>query len=314
MKIAYLIAAHTDATQLSRLLTSLNGGDKSTSYFFIHIDKRVDIKPFKEKVRQNNVIFISKRIATHWGAYSQCRYQQNLMEACLSFGVIFDRVFFLSGLDYPLWSNARIEEYLEANPDKELIKGMNLTECCDPPKMQTRVKLYHYRDWSFGNNTVRRALYGGLRELLHLLHIQKKNYIDCDNVRYDIYCGSSWWCLTYSCMKYVYDVMTSNKALKRYFKSALAPDELFVQTIIFNSSYASKAILYKGEYPGLVGLTPLHYIEYGKSIAVYTEKDYDKLISSGKMFFRKAQTGVSDALLDMIDKHREEELLNKKPN
>lgn len=229
------------------------------------------------------------------------------MEACLSCGVAFDRVFFLSGMDYPLWSNRRITEYLEANPEKEFIMGMNLTECYEPPKMQTRVRLYHYRDWPFGNDTVRRILYGGIRELLHLLKIRKRNYIVDNGSRRNVYCGSSWWCLTYDCMKYVYDVMTSNKSYENYFKTALAPDEMLVQTIVFNSHYAQKAMLHEGGYPGLVGLTPLHYIEYDKSIAVYTEKDYDKLVSSGKMFFRKARTGVSDRLMDMIDKHRDEE-------
>ena len=49
----------------------------------------------------------------------------------------------------------------------------------------------------------------------------------------------------------------------------------------------------------------LHYLDYGEQIAVFTEKDYDKIIASGKLFLRKAVTGTSDALMDLLDKRRE---------
>lgn len=74
-----------------------------------------------------------------------------------------------------------------------------------------------------------------------------------------------------------------------------------IQTIVFNSRYAQNAILYRGEYPGLVGLTPLHTIHYDGAIKIYTEKDYDDLKDKDRMFFRKAVSDISDKLLDMID-------------
>lgn len=77
---------------------------------------------------------------------------------------------------------------------------------------------------------------------------------------------------------------------------------MMVQSIVFNSYFAKDAILYDSTiYPGLANLTPLHYIEYDKKINTYTIEDLSKLIKSGKMFFRKAETGKSDRLLDAID-------------
>ncbi len=52
--------------------------------------------------------------------------------------------------------------------------GMNLTDCFNPPKMQTRVCQYHFRDLSFGNAFLRRLIYGIVREALDLLQIRKK--------------------------------------------------------------------------------------------------------------------------------------------
>lgn len=100
MKIAYLIAAHTDTVQLYNMVSALQ--IKNVTTFFIHIDKKVDINPFKDKLSKcENVIFIKKRVKTYWGGFSQCRYQINLIEECLNYNCKFDRIFFLSGLDYP---------------------------------------------------------------------------------------------------------------------------------------------------------------------------------------------------------------------
>lgn len=91
MKIAYLISAHTDPIQLKRLVTALN--IENVTSFFIHIDKKVNIKTFTDLIFGNNIFFIKNRIKTNWGAFSQCKYQIALIEACLNNSLKFDRVF-----------------------------------------------------------------------------------------------------------------------------------------------------------------------------------------------------------------------------
>ncbi len=123
----------------------------------------------------------------------------------------------------------------------------------------------------------------------------------------DVYCGSDYWALTLPCARYVYERLCNEKALARYFKTSFVPSELCIQTIVFNSPFALRAMRYEGEYPGLVGLTPLHHIFYGKCIRIWTEADLPLLRRSGKMFCRKVVTGVSDGLVTRIDRLRESE-------
>ena len=52
--------------------------------------------------------------------------------------------------------------------------GMNLTDCFNPPKMQTRVCQYHFRDLSFGNAFLRRLIYGIVREALIYFKSEKR--------------------------------------------------------------------------------------------------------------------------------------------
>ena len=210
-------------------------------------------------------------------------------------------MFFLSGLDYPLWSNKRIISELEKNPEKEYICGMSVTTCDKPSKIKKKVTLYHFfRDIAIRNGKIKRILSGSSRIITSLLPIRKKPYIKDGARKLEVFQGSSWWCLTWDCMTYIASQF-NNEKINKYFKTSFAPDEMRIQTIVFNSRYAQNAILYRGEYPGLVGLTPLHTIHYDGAIKIYTEKDYDDLKDKDRMFFRKAVSDISDKLLDMID-------------
>ena len=64
MNIAIMIAAHTDPVQLKRLVDSLRGIGAD---FYIHIDKKKEIEPFVNALKDIDVNFISKRVCTNWG-------------------------------------------------------------------------------------------------------------------------------------------------------------------------------------------------------------------------------------------------------
>lgn len=64
MNIAIMIAAHTDPVQLKRLVDSLRGIGAD---FYIHIDKKKEIDPFVNALKNIDVNFISKRVCTNLG-------------------------------------------------------------------------------------------------------------------------------------------------------------------------------------------------------------------------------------------------------
>ena len=124
MSLAYLISAHTDAPQLARLIRALH----KDAEFFVHIDKKVEIRPFQQAIRAENVHFIEKRIDIQWGNYTQVEYQMALLEAAVTHPTHFDHIFSLSGLDYPLWSNTHITQWLDEQGDKEILQGFNMNK------------------------------------------------------------------------------------------------------------------------------------------------------------------------------------------
>lgn len=308
MNIAYLISAHTDAPQLRRLINALH----TDAHYFIHIDKKSDINAFTSIIEGDNIHFIKNRVDVRWGTMLQVEYQMRLIRAAVEYPVSFDRLFLLSGLDYPIWSNEKIKDFLLSLGDKELLQGI----CMDSDAIDERyTDIYKTArplvNLSFLSNKVNTWLSIVCRKLLKAIGYRKQLYfyrsktIKDSSTLVHLYKGSSWWCITESLARFVLQHYESDEILRKYFSDSFGPDETLIQTIAFNSEeFASKCILKVGEYPGLAKLTPLHFIDYNPVIQIMTEKDYDRIKESGKMFARKFVSGTSDKLVELIDKER----------
>lgn len=68
MRIAYLISAYKDPHHLKRLIRALSIGVENQVKFFIHVDAKVDIAPFKKYCDYSrNIEFLDKRYLVQWG-------------------------------------------------------------------------------------------------------------------------------------------------------------------------------------------------------------------------------------------------------
>lgn len=122
MKIAYLISAYKDPIQLNRLIKRLNG---KGIYFYIHIDKNADINIFRKTLDGLvNVFFTNKRFKVSWGGWSQVLYQKELIKSALSSNLKFNRLFLISGQDYPIKSNEYIKKELRTFPNRIYMKAL----------------------------------------------------------------------------------------------------------------------------------------------------------------------------------------------
>ena len=298
MKIAYLILAHTDPIQLKRLVLSLSGEEK---YFFIHIDKKMDISKFKEELEGiQNVYWTNKRIFITWCGYSQTEAILANLEEMFKTNIKFERVLMLTGLDYPLKSSKEIENEFKNNPNKQYMIGFNISKCTTKKQIE-KITYYHFRDLHIKNAKISSIISSIWLKVNHIIPLRKKIFTkekDC----FDIYMSSEYWALTYECVKELYDTYMKNEKLRKYLKTAFCPSEMFMPTLLFNSKFAKDATLFDSkEYTCLADLTLLHYIEYTSSIAIYDENDYEKLMNSGKMFVRKLVSGKSEKLIEMIN-------------
>lgn len=305
MKLAYLISAYQDPKHLARLIKALD----PNADFYVHIDAKSPEKPFHEPLQDfPKVTFTPKRFAVNWGSFAQVSYQQELLGTALRAGKNYDRLICLSGQDYPLWSNQKISHTFLSQPDVEFIKGYNISKTSHQDQLD-RIVVHHFlRDIKTPHPAIKRALSGPSRILMKKLPFRKPRTVTLNGKPADIYMGSDYWALSHECASYVHTKMQTEARLMNYFRHSFVPSEMVVQTLVFNSEFNTKGFICPEEdYQNLAGLTPLHHIQYDKQIKVFTAEDFSELMNTGKMFFRKAVTGISDQLLDRIDSQRQQE-------
>ena len=300
MNIAYIITAYMDSKQLSRLIESLGEQD-----FFIHVDKKIDITEFVDEAKKikKNIKFIKNRTKIGWGGYSQVNSLIELLKEVREIGKEYDRVVCLSGTDYPIKSFEYIEDEFIANKDRQY---MNACRISKNNNQNWRIIKYWKFDVNILNNkmlsTIYRRIYNKIiSNIYYFIGKRKKDYVIINGKECDVFFGSDYWSLTYSCAMYVLDTIEKNKKMQKYFKTSFVPSELMIQTIVCNSPFSKYAnILIKNDLR-YEELCSLHYEIYDKKIKVFTVDDYDEIIHSNKLFFRKAYSGISDNLIKKIN-------------
>lgn len=287
-KIAYLLSAYTYPETFKNLINVLNNEEAD---FYIHIDKKVNIKPFKDGLNSNNIFFLNdkKRAKVSWASFSQITMQYNLITEALNSKEKYKKIINLTGTDYPLKKVEEINKKLLE--DKEYIIGYKLSDN-DSEFLFKKVINKHIT--KYGNK---------IFQLFELLNIKK--YKSYKEINYDIYFGSEYWCLSYNVLKDLIDIWDKDTKIHSLIKNAFAPSEIWIHTLFFNSKYRDKGELYKGIYNGLNDLSPLIYFRYDSNRPkILNNDDYKEIKESNKLFARKLILGQSDKLIDLIEKDK----------
>lgn len=240
------------------------------------------------------------------GGVNQVKYQKELLRSALAYerqDFQFDYFVIMTGQDYPLMSNRDLQHYY-SNPRHPMIVAENLTRDCHDRKYMERITVYHFlRDIRVRNRRLKQAFSFGARTLMRLLPFRKPPYLYVDGKRWDVYYSSSYMALDHETAEVAYHHLCNNKPLMRYFNTSYVPEELVIPSIICNTELRKQALVLSDWKQGLIRVSNLEQFDYGKFIKVYTEDDYEELINCSKPFARKLETGKSDKLMDMLDKH-----------
>ena len=290
-RIAYIISAFTDPDHLKRLVERLS----VDADFYVHIDKKVDITPFKRAL-EGKVQFV-ERHWTSWGGWSQVEYQEEMLKAVLKSGVEYSHIVCLSGQDYPVWKPSEIVKYFNEHPTTEFIAGYDMTVRHHQPSYYTN---YHFfRDIKLNSKWLKDKLVVASRWVMKPL-FHKKPYVLISGKECDIFKGSDYWAITPDCAKYVLEIL-KQKELRKYFKTSFVPSEMCLHTIIFNSPFAKNAFFHEEKEVTFQATTPLHYVVYKGMIKHLVASDYELIKASGRMFCRKVVTQESDELVELIN-------------
>lgn len=296
-KVAYLILAHTDPEQLYNLTRSLD----YESRIFIHLDKKSDIRKFKEYDYPSSVSFIEDRVKVSWAGFNMVVATLNLMKVAMEHSKDYSHLVLLSGLDYPIKPVQHLHEFLNNHSKTQFIRFIKVE---DSPEHYLKIFSRHAfknpllpdinhpvlnKGVVFIDKVIRKAI-----TVIASFH-KKKPLINITP-----YFGSQWWAITPECALYILDFVKQNPTFTKYFQTAFAPDEYFFHTIIGNSPFLPYSTgLQEYEGRGTYRMANLHVIH--PSLAyVYTVEDFDELKNTDKFFVRKVTSSSSSPLITKI--------------
>ena len=272
---AYLIIAHEEPELLKTLIYLL---DDRRNDIFLHIDKKSErLYAFACTLspRFSTLHVLNKRIDVSWGHFSQVETEFLLIEAALSAGN-YAYIHLLSGADLPLKSQDEIHAFFQQHNGKEFV-GFASGERNERDLFRKAcLKQILIRHLTRGPEFMQNLCLSLNRKFLRLQTLvgYRKRY------PVELKKGTNWFSITGNLAAY----MASKKPLiRKYFKHVLCADEMFLQTIIWNSPFKESVYNLRDEYDSC-----RRFMIWGEaSPRILGIEDERVILSSGRLFARK---------------------------
>lgn len=275
-KHAYLIIAHNEPEVLRTLLAML---DDVRNDIFVHIDRRAcfvyeSVKDYKPK--HSTLVFLEHPIAVYWGDISQVQVEYMLFERAFSQGP-YAYYHLLSGVDLPIKSQDYIHAFFQQNQGKEFV-GFWMDAAHRRDLKRKVYRYYLFTRYFKGGNALVHSVCALSRNLFLALQKVIRYKRNQGNIVFQK--GFNWVSITQAFCTYL---LSQKENVFRTFRYTLCPDEIFIQTVLWNSSFREH--IYNKEN-ALIG--SMRYIDWERGNPyVWQEKDTDELLSSPYLFARK---------------------------
>lgn len=265
-KHAYLIIAHTDIVQLQCLVHLL---DDERNDIYIHIDKKARFDGENICTQHSRLTILPNRVDVRWGDYSMIEAELLLFETASSFAQ-YAYYHLLSGADLPIKSQDYIHEYCDKHQGVEFI---GFAQNVSSSELQWRTQNYFLFSKDFQSKSLWKR---GVR----IAFVWLQRMIRYKRIRCEVKKGSQWCSVTNGFVQYL---LLHKKYIQKYFKYTYCPDELFIQTLCWNSSFRGRIYNITDEFEGCK-----RYIKWrnGELLPI-VESDVKAMMDSDKWFARK---------------------------
>lgn len=242
---AYLIIAHDKYHQLKQLLNLL---DDCRNDIYVHIDKKSPYLPddILNGINKSCVYIIpdSLRIDVRWGDVSQIQCELLLYSTAYS-TYKYGYYHLLSGYDLPIKSNNYIHSFFERHDGKNFI-GFGQY---DNGSFINKIGKIHLFTRLYRDNTYKKSFIIVFRYISELI----VNGIFPSRCNSDIEYrkGANWCSLTGDFVEYMLSMATD---IIKHYRRSCCGDEIYKQTLIYNSSFRTTIYNLYDEFDGCLRL------------------------------------------------------------
>lgn len=288
-KHAYMIMAHHRPDLLQYLINAL---DDERNDIVIHIDQK---SPMKQKFHAKYAkLYFIDRISVNWGGYSQVECEYKLLKKAVAIGH-HTYYHFLTGANYPLWNQDVLHQYFEKNSGTEYI---GFDEAID---FSFRARYYT----PFSEHGKLSGLSGKAIKVIRKNHIMFQKVLGMDrlkNSNLTIKKGCAYYSVTEDFVK---ELIKNEARVKRLFKHTLCCDEVFVQTIAYNSKYKNKINILNNEWDGAMRELAWPSNVPGEHPGLnFSMKDLNYLLNSKRFFAMKFESPDGVKVIEKIKEKR----------
>lgn len=291
IKQAFLIMYHTDYYILERLLKQI---DNEKFDIYLHIDKKVkdfDYEYTKSIVKKSNIYFVN-RLNVNWSTYSQIKCELNLFKEAVKNNYSYYHL--ISGNDLLLKDSDYIYNFFDKCNKLEFVGYVDFDGINED--ILERVKYYHIlnKNRRHKNKYIRLL---STKIYYKLVSYQKKIGVNrLKKIDLEIRKGSNWVSITNELVKYI---LSKEKEIRDVYKYSNCGDELFIQTLVYNSSFKDKIYNeYNDEHKNIK-----RYIDWNRGEPyTFTINDYDELVNSDCFFARKFSSVLDKEIIDKISR------------
>ncbi len=289
---AYLIMAHNNPTQLVKLLSLL---DDPRNDIFLHIDlKAVSMNDydFSEGLNFSSLKRVES-IATNWGGASLVQVELNLLKMAVQGSYSYYHL--ISGADLPIKTQNQIHCFFNTHAGKEFVhfSSVNLTSR-DIARVKYRYPIQELIG-RYRNIPLLRRFLSGLSNLYVL--IQKGLGVNRLIPGLRLAKGGQWFSISHDLATYVIE---RTSWIQAFIDESLIPDELFLQTLVLNSSFSER--LYWNKFDDDYRAC-MRAVEWRPRIYTYKSDDFQRLVDSECLFARKFDVNADSIIIDLIVEH-----------
>ncbi len=262
----------------------------------VHADLKMDESDFNkiqdEFIGYENIIFLDyDRIDVRWGGFSQIEVIILLLRKASKLN--FKYFSLISGDDLILLDNNGLECFLS----ESYSRNVEFIGNCSTHDAIERLK-YNYPAYFF---TKDKKILNKFKIIFYkyFLKFFKINSFYKDLP--ELYKGCNWFTITDKSVSYLLSFIDSNPRYTEAFKYSLCADEVYFQTIIFNSKFRG-SIYQNGKDKSDCEMS-LRFIDWNTGPEypkILDEKDKYKIIESNAIFARKINPNISLYQLEIM--------------